>query len=84
MTPKTLEITLITALCALFFMRAVPAEVVNIPDTNLRAAIHRTLDKPTDALIEASEMLNLTKLNAEDIGISDLTGLEYAANLVEL
>ena len=34
---KTLVITLITALCALFFMRAAPAEVVSIWDKDLRA-----------------------------------------------
>ena len=82
MTLKTPSILI--ALCALVLMNTATAEVVNIPDPNLRVAINRTLDKPTDALIDASEMLNLTKLNAEDIGISDLTGLEHAANLIEL
>ena len=88
MTSKTLVMSLIIGLCMISLMIPATAEIViefvDIPDVHLRAAINRTLEKPTDALIDASEMLSLTKLNAEDIGISDLTGLEYAANLVEL
>ena len=83
---KTFVITLITALCAIVLMRPATAndvsDVVNIPNANLRAAIHKTLDKPTNAPITASEMLSLTKLNVEDI--RSLIGLEHARNLVEL
>ena len=42
---KTRVICLITALCALFFMRAAPAEVVYIPDADLRAVILKKLNK---------------------------------------
>ena len=85
---KTLGITLITAVCAIFLMISATANDViplaDIPDENLRAAINKMLDKPTDALIDQSEILNLTQLNVEDIHISTLIGLEDAANLVEL
>ena len=57
MTLKTLVITLITALYALFFMRAAPAEVVYIWDEDLRAAILKKLNKPNPkAAITKSDM----------------------------
>ena len=84
MTPKTLLRPLITTLCVIYLVIPAIAEVIHIPDANLRAAINKTLDKPTDASIDQAEILNLTKLNAEDIDITTLTGLEHATNLVEL
>ena len=79
-----LKTLVITALCAIFLMRIATAEVVHIPDANLRTAVNKALGKPSDASITKSEILDLTKLDAEDIGISTLTGLEHATNLVEL
>jgi hypothetical protein len=60
---------------------SVSEEPVYIPDASLKAAIERTLDisEPNQ-----TEMLNLTSLRAEGIGIVDLTGLEYATNLTAL
>lgn len=57
------------------------AQIVNIPDTNLRAAINEALDKPENARITHEEMLTLTELEADNRGIIDLTGLETATNL---
>ncbi len=79
---KMTLITLTTVLCAICLTMSATAELVNIPDANLRAAIHKTLDKPSDAPITESEMLNLTELNVADI--RTLTGLEHATNLSEL
>ena len=88
MIPKTLVMSLMTAFCVICLMIPttvrVVIDVVNIPDANLRAAINKVLNKPSDAPITESEMLDLTKLDAEDIGITTLTGLERAENLVEL
>ena len=56
-------------------------EVVSIPDDNLAAAIREALGLPTDAVITADAMLDLTWLEAPGKGITDLTGLEYATNL---
>ena len=82
---KTLGIPLITALCALFFMRVAPAEVVDILDTNLRAAILKKLNKPNPkAAITKSDMLRLTELRLEDVSTSTLTRLEHATNLKTL
>ena len=54
--------------------------VVRIPDPNLRAAIQQEIGNT----ITTQTMLNLTFLDASDLGIKDLTGLEHAANLSAL
>ena len=63
---------------------AATAQVVNIPDANLRAAIEEALGKAAGATITANEMATLTHLDAPNANISDLTGLEHAINLTEL
>ena len=60
------------------------AEIVDIPDSNLRAAIATTFDKSPSALIVRRNMLALNKLVAAHASISDLTGLELAINLMYL
>ena len=70
--------------CAtLFFMCPLmtQAQTVNIPDANLRAAIEEALGKTSGARITADEMLTLTRLEAENRSIEDLSGLETATNL---
>ena len=57
---------------------------VNILDTNLRAAIETALGKAEDDPIAPSEMTTLTRLEAKNANISDLTGLEHATNLTRL
>ena len=63
---------------------AVAKAAVNIPDSNLRAVIEGALSKVTGDPITASEMVTLPYLEANEAGISNLTGLEYATNLTEL
>ena len=60
------------------------AQVVTIPDANLRAAINEALGKPENARITREEMQTLTALDADNRGITDLTGLETATNLLSL
>ena len=60
------------------------AQVVNIADSNLRAAIEAELGKASGATITADEMATLTHLEASNANISDLTGLEFATNLQSL
>ena len=68
-----------------------------IPDVELRSEIEWELNIPNDTPITAEDMLKLTELDAEysygaldslfgddDTPISNLTGLEYAENLVVL
>jgi len=60
-----------------------PGGVVNIPDPHLLLVVRDSLNKPTGD-ITVSDMLNLTALNADNKGISNLSGLEYARNLQSL
>ncbi len=60
------------------------AQTVDIPDDNLREAINEALGKALDARITVEEMETLTRLDAHNRGISDLTGLETAINLDSL
>ena len=59
----------------------IPGEIVDIPDPNLRAAIETELDKATGDKITTTEMATLERLDANNMDISDLTGLEFATNL---
>ena len=60
---------------------AVAGVEVDIPDPNLRAAIETTLNKSMGEPIAPAEMATLTRLEARNANISDLTGLEFATNL---
>ena len=74
-------------LCLLIYLTlplAATAQVVDIPDPNLRAAIENSLGKASGAPITVSEMATLTRLEARNANISDLTGLEHATNLIDI
>ena len=71
-------------LICLTFSLAATAQVVDIPDPNLRAAVETALGKGSGAAITAGEMATLTEFNARDASISDLTGLGFATNLITL
>ena len=58
-----------------------PGGFVHIPDVNLRAAIAEALGKSPNAPITAEDMQGLTRLDAPNRGIQDLTGLQVAPNL---
>ena len=60
------------------------AQVVNIPDASLRTALAEHLGKEEGAQITREELATLTEFHADDLGISDLTGLEFAVNLVRI
>ena len=55
-----------------------------IPDANLRAAVRAALGIEITSQITIDEMRGLTTLNASQLGITNLTGLEYATNLRSL
>ncbi len=65
---------------------AVAGDPVDIPDHNLRSAIERILSKAPGDPISPAEMATLTNTErgAWGVGISDLTGLEFATNLTHL
>ena len=52
-----------------------------MPDANLRAVIAEALGKPSGALLKTEDLARLTRLDADEKGISDLRGLEYAVKL---
>ena len=54
-----------------------PDKVVSIPDANLAAAVQKEIGNS----ITTRTMLNLTRLDAHNHQITDLTGLEHAHNL---
>ena len=56
-------------------------EPVHFADPNLKATVEAALQKTNPT---PTDMLGLTELRAESIGITNLTGLEYATNLVYL
>ena len=60
------------------------SQPVNIPDSNLRAALEKALGKTSGATITRSDMLTLTKFEAREQDIQDITGLEFATNLTVL
>ena len=63
---------------------AVAEAAVNIPDLNLRAVVETALGVAPGAPITAGEIATLTRLEAQNANISDLTGLEFATNLAHL
>ena len=83
MTKHPFRFTFFLLVCFVFPLAAT-AQVVSIPDPNLRAAVERVLGKAADDTITAAEMATFTRLEAEDANISNLTGLEAAINLTSL
>ena len=57
---------------------------VVIPDANLRALIENSLGKTSSATLTRADMSTLTRLDAPNANIRDLTGLEFANNLIRL
>ena len=62
----------------------IPGTHVHIPDPNLRAAVAEELGKSPNAPITVEEIQGLRRLETENRGIRDLTGLHVATNLSEL
>ena len=58
-----------------------PGDLVSIPDPNLRSVIEGLLGKAPGALITAADMARLERIEADEAGISNLTGLEAATQL---
>ena len=71
-------------LCLFLIVSTAVGQVVSIPDANLRAKIENALGKASGATISAADMAGLTRLEARNANINDLTGLEHATNLTRL
>ena len=72
---------LVSWIAAILFITQAHAQVVDIPDPNLRGAIMEALELPANTTITQQDMLQLMTLDIRDSSIANLTGLEYAANL---
>ena len=72
----TVSFLLYIVLCSAGF-----AQVVDIPDGNLRTAIAETLNILHNASITQDDMSRLTRLNVHNRGVQNLSGLEFATNL---
>ena len=59
----------------------IPGTSVHIPDPNLHDAIAEALGKAPRSPITVAEMATLERLYASEMGIRDLTGLEFATSL---
>ena len=68
-------------LSLILFVAQVSAQIVEIPDPNLKGAITEALELPANTPITQQQMLKLTKLVAKRKNITDITGLKYATNL---
>jgi hypothetical protein len=60
------------------------AQIVEMPDPNLKQAVRETLALSNEIPLTQPEMLRLKTLDARDRQIADLTGLEYATNLIRI
>lgn len=56
-------------------------QAVHIPDLELRTAFNLALAKNRADSLRKGELASLTELDASDLGIEDLTGIEEAENL---
>ena len=65
----------------LLCVSVVVGQMVEIPDPNLRQAVRQVLNLSDNTPITEQDMLGLTGFAAEDAGIENITGLEYAKNL---
>ena len=83
MTKQPFRFTLFLLICVLIPLTAT-AQTVNIPDSNLRAAVEKALGKASGASITTADMERLTRLAERNANISNLTGLESATNLTTL
>ena len=63
---------------------AVAEAAAKLPDSSLRAVIEAALRVVPGAPITAGEIATLTRLEARNAGINDLTGLGHATNLTSL
>ena len=63
---------------------ALQATRVTITDPSLRAAVNAALGRNLMDAINRAELARLTALNAAGLGITNLSGLEFAVNLTAL
>ena len=83
MRKQLFRLTLLCLICLSISVVA-SAQVVSIPDFNLRAVIAHKLGKAPGATITVADMAWITDLDGTNRNIRNLTGLEHATNLIQL
>ena len=68
--------TLMIYLLLIVWSFSASAQIISIPDPNLRTKIEEALGKALGAPIGKAEMATLRHLDARNANITDLTGLE--------
>ena len=68
----------------IYWSSTASAQLVDIPDSNLKQAIREALELSDEIPLTQVDMLRLGGLNAKGRQITDLTGLEHATNLTWL
>ena len=83
---RLIKFLLLSVICLglIGFPGVVSAQVVDIPDANLRAAIAQALNKTPGDTITRADMETLVELRAVGRNITDLRGIEFAINLTHL
>ncbi len=56
----------------------------NFPDAKFRQFVAENFDKDDDGALSAEEIEAVTEIDSDNMGISDLTGIQYFENLTEL
>ncbi len=79
-------VSLIFFMCVFFLpaYQIVTAQTIHIPDPGLRTTIELALGKEVGEDITQADMASLEELDALKSGVRDLTGLEFAINLIKL
>ena len=83
MIKQPLRLVLLVSICLSIPLTAT-AQIVDIPDPNLRAVIEDELGKAPGTAITVADMATLTELDASNRDISDVTGLEAATHVIIL
>ena len=83
MRKQPFRLTLLCLICLSISVVA-SAQVVFIPDFNLRAVIANKLGKAPGATMTVADMAWITDLDGTNRNIHNLTGLEHATNLIRL
>ena len=83
MKTRHFRATIFLSICLALPLTA-SAQVVDVPDSNLRTVIEKALRMAPGDPITQAKMMALNRLDARNANISNLTGLEVAINLTNL
>ena len=83
MKTRHFRATFFLSICLVLPLTA-SAQVVDVPDSNLRTVIEKALRLAPGDPITQAKMMTLNRLDARNANISNLTGLEVAINLTNL